>query len=80
MKIQYRIEGKAVTTRYYDDKYQAWEKYVRAADRQGLRDPMHIPGGVCGDAQECDGSGTIHAVRDGHATITLRVREIGNQE
>ena len=68
---QYRIEG-IVTTRWYSDRYAATQAYNR--NRACNETPaIHCPGDVCGDAHEMDNS-AIHGVRDGHATVTLRIR------
>jgi hypothetical protein len=71
---QYRIEG-LVTTRWYNSREQAWETYMR---NRVCRGPgwQHRPGDVNGDTHEqVDGQTVaIHGVRDGHATVTLRIR------
>lgn len=68
MKRKYRIEGKH-TTRWYDDKYDAMSAY-----NHRWKCHEHVPGDVCGDAHDKNGN-AIHGVRNGHATITLRIKE-----
>ena len=69
---QYRIEGKH-TTRWYADKHEAMSAYNR---RWNCCE--HVPGDVYGDAHEPSAS-AVYGVRNGHATITLRMREVENK-
>ena len=78
MKRQYRIEG-VVTTRWYNDRYEATDAYNRSRKCAGL-ETIHCPGDVCGDAF-CGGGGFGNAdyvtgVRNGHAMVTLRMRNV----
>lgn len=73
-KIMYRIEG-FKNTRWYDDKYLAWDKFCQAVRRASLPVPLHIPGDVAGDAHSMDGT-EIHGTRNGHGYITLKIKRV----
>lgn len=74
---QYRVEG-VCTTRWYATREAAWRAYQTASERRGYDAAWHCPGEVNGDSWDgCQGygqPGAVHGVRDGHATITLRIR------
>lgn len=74
----YRIEG-VITTRWYPTRSEAWTAYLESSERKGYDDAGHIPGDVAGDAHESDGT-AIYGVRDGHATVTLRIRKAKKEE
>jgi hypothetical protein len=77
MTRQYRIEG-IITTRWYRDRADATAAYNRSRACRALPS-IHCPGDVSGDSFDGGlGYGTataVHGVRDGHATVTLRMRD-----
>lgn len=74
--VRYRIEG-VITTRWYPSRLAAIDAYNNSPKCRKLAWAA-CPGDVNGDAFD-GGTGignanAVHGVRDGHATITLRIK------